>query len=251
TEAGIALKIDTLLADRAELPPLAAAVLPPREMVATVFTSGTTSAMTPWAKTAGQLLGEAAMLGESFAIGHGGRIIGTVPPGHIYGLLYTVLLPLLRGAAFARETPLHAEAIAARVASHRAEVLVTVPAHLRAFETVDPMRSLSRVFASTAPLPEEVAARFASRHGLAVTEILGSTETGGIAWRTRTPGARFTPLEGVRVAVDAEGRLLVDSPYVDARFERPFRTADLAELDEHGRFLHLGRADGVVKVGGK
>src|SRR5690606_10356228 len=33
--------------------------------------------------------------------------------------------------------------------------------------------------------------------------------------------------------------------------ERPFRTADLAELDEHGRFLHLGRADGVVKVGGK
>jgi acyl-coenzyme A synthetase/AMP-(fatty) acid ligase len=253
TEAGIPLKIEKLLAEGAPQPPLAQATLPPREVIATVFTSGTTSAMTPWPKTAGQLLGEAWMLGESFGVERGARLVGTVPPGHIYGLLYTVLLPMLRGASFLRETPLHAEAIGARVAEHRAGVLVTVPTHLRSFEAVDPqaMCSVSRVFASTAPLPEDVAASFLARHGVAVTEVLGSTETGGIAWRARTPGARFSPLPEVEIAVDPEVRLLVDSPFVDPRFERPFLTADLAELDERGTFVHLGRADGVVKVGGK
>ncbi|NLY93952.1 MAG: AMP-binding protein [Myxococcales bacterium] len=253
TEAGIAIKIEPLLEGAADVAPLEAAGIPSREIIATLFTSGTTRAMTAWPKTAGQLLGEAAMLGETFAIERGAKIVATVSPGHIYGLLYTVLLPLLRGAAFLRETPLHAEAIAARVEAHAADVLVTVPAHLRSFEAVAPesFRSLSRVFASTAPLPEAHAEAFLARFGLPVTEVLGSTETGGIAHRERRPGTRFAPLRGVAVSVDHEGRLLVDSPYADARVERPFRTADLVALDDDGAFTHLGRADGVVKVGGK
>jgi acyl-coenzyme A synthetase/AMP-(fatty) acid ligase len=253
TEAGLSLQIERLLERGGSTAPLAEASLPAREIIATVFTSGTTSAMAPWPKTARQLLGEAWMLGASFGVGPGARVVGTVPPGHIYGLLYTVLVPLLRGAAFLRETPLHGEAIGARVAAHGADVLVTVPAHLRSFEAVDrqAMRTISHVFASTAPLAEDVAASFLARHGVAVTEVLGSTETGGIAWRARTPGARFTPLDEVAISIDADARLLVDSPFVDSRMERPFRTADLAELGEDGTFVHLGRADGVVKVGGK
>src|SRR5690606_2611916 len=81
TEAGISLKIEKLLAEGAPVPPLTEATLPDREIIATVFTSGTTSAMTPWPKTARQLLGEATMLGESFGVGPGTRVVGTVPPG--------------------------------------------------------------------------------------------------------------------------------------------------------------------------
>lgn len=254
TEAGLSYQVERVLAEAGDVPPLRGAAPPDRDIVATVFTSGTTSAMSPWPKRAEQLLGEAWMLGESFDIGPGARVVGTVSPGHIYGLLYTVLLPLLRGGSFLRETPLHPEAVGARVAAHDADVLVTVPPHLRAFEAVDAgvMSSLTRVFASTAPLSEGVAARFHERHGVPVTEILGSTETGGIAARQRTaPGARFNPLGSVEVTVDDEGRLWVDSPFVDAGAGRPFRTADLAELSDDGSFLHLGRADRVVKVGGR
>jgi hypothetical protein len=98
-----------------------------------------------------------------------------------------------------------------------------------------------------------VAADFEDRHGLAVTEILGSTETGGIAWRDRGRAAAppWRPFAEVGVSVGDEGRLRVDSPFVHPDLPRPFETADLVELQADGRFVHLGRADGVVKIGGR
>ncbi len=251
--AGIPLRVDELL--RAELShePARAPSLPPRDAVATLFTSGSTAEMRAWPKSASQLLGEATLQGELFGIGQGSRVVGTVSPGHIYGLLWTVLLPLCRGGAFLRETPLHGEAIARTVSEHRADVLVSVPVHLRSLGAVDagPLGSLRRVFSSAGPLPREDADAFTARHGLGVIEILGSTETGGIAYRERRADDRFRPLPGIDVSVDADGALLVDSPFLDAALPRPYRTADLALLHDDGSFEHRGRTDGVVKVGGR
>jgi acyl-coenzyme A synthetase/AMP-(fatty) acid ligase len=86
-------------------------------VLATVFTSGSTGPMLAAPKTAASLFGEAHALARSFGIGPGDRIVGSVPPVHIYGLLFTLLLPLACGAAFARETPHHAESIAHGVTS--------------------------------------------------------------------------------------------------------------------------------------
>jgi acyl-coenzyme A synthetase/AMP-(fatty) acid ligase len=261
--AGIPLRVEDVLRDAPEAPPLERATLPERPYVATVFTSGSTAEIFACRKTAGQLLGEASMLGEVFGVRPGSRVVGTVAPGHIYGLLFTVLVPLCRGAAFLRETPLHAEPIAHRVAEHAADFLVTVPLHLRALAAVDegPLRSVGGVFSSTGPLPREVAEAFTARHGHPVTEILGATETGGIAWRARRdegpsgarrdPRDRFRPFPGVAIDVDEEGRLLVDSPFLDPGEPRPFRTAERVMPHEDGSFTHLGRSDGVVKVGGR
>jgi acyl-coenzyme A synthetase/AMP-(fatty) acid ligase len=44
------------------------------------------------------------------------------------------------------------------------------------------------------------------------------------------------------------GRMLVDSPFLDPAASRPFVSGDRIEMRE-GRFEHLGRADGVLKVG--
>ncbi len=266
TEAGFPLNaLDLLGSDRrkrmtgvgetVEEASLSAPIVPPAGVIATVFTSGTTGPITAWRKTSAELLGEADGLARAFDVTRGDRIVGAVAPGHIYGLLFTILLPLMRGAAFSRETPHHASAVVHCVEAHRASILVTVPVQLRALGAsgAGSLARLRRVFSSTGPLPNAVAQAFEERHGLAVTEILGSTETGGIAWRTRgvDDSESWRPFPGVQVSVGETGRLCVDSPFLHADLPRPFETGDLIELVPDGGFIHLGRADGVVKIGGR
>ncbi len=262
TDAGIPIGFDALMGAASGPgvgadgePALTSPIVVHPGVIATVFTSGTMGPMTPWQKTGAELLGEAQTLGTTFEVEPGARIVGTIPPGHIYGLLFTILLPLLRGAAFSRDTPHHAEAIAHCVRANEATILVTVPVQLRALGALPAgaLPSLQRVFSSTGPLPESVADSFTARFGLPVTEIFGSTETGGIASRIRQTGdpATWQPLDGVEISETAAGRLEVDSPFVHADLPRPFETADLVEIHENGSFTHLGRSDGVVKIAGR
>jgi acyl-coenzyme A synthetase/AMP-(fatty) acid ligase len=271
--------------------PLALAPLPAARRLVTVWTSGSTGEHQRHPKTAGQLFAEALVLAERFglAAGAGVRVVATVPSHHIYGLLFSVLVPLVSGGSFLRETPLHAGVVRAALEETRADVLVSVPAHLRALRILDPgqLPPLSRVFSSGAPLPPDTARMLYERFRWAVTEVLGSTETGGIASRVCGPehsapvsfagapvgfagapvgfaGAPvgfasearpWLPLPHVQIDVDGEGRLLVDSPFLPPDGLRPWRTADRIELVgslvEPVGFHHLGRVDGVVKVGGK
>lgn len=251
TEAGKPIRIEPFDATRPQGPGLAAAAMPGRATVATVFTSGTESAMTPCPKTEAQLLAEARVLVEAFGMTPGERIVATVQPSHIYGLLFSVLAPLVGGGAFIRETPFHAETIAAKVKEHGARILVTVPAHLRGLSEVHraSLSSLTRVFCSTAPLSAEINNAFQSFHEAPVTEILGSTETGGIAWRERPRVDAWQPLPEVEVEVDGDGFLWVSSPFAGGK--GAIRTADLARTQPGGSFVHLGRSDGIVKIGGQ
>jgi acyl-coenzyme A synthetase/AMP-(fatty) acid ligase/3-hydroxymyristoyl/3-hydroxydecanoyl-(acyl carrier protein) dehydratase len=258
--------------------PLELAPLPALRRLVTVWTSGSTGEHQRHPKTAGQLFAEALTLAEHFGLagaelgGEGAgrvRVVATVPSHHIYGLLFSVLVPLVSGGSFSRETPLHAGVVRATLVQTQADVLVSVPAHLRALRILDvgQLPPLSRVFSSGAPLPPDTAKMLHERFGLAVTEVLGSTETGGIASRVSGPeipgdpgsrqallARRWTPLPHVRVAVDLEGRLSVDSPFLPPEGPRPWLTADRVELFDDGTgpaFHHLGRVDGVVKIGGK
>lgn len=224
--------------------------LPPERPVVALYTSGSTGAHQRWEKTAGQLLGEARVLADTFAIGAGDVILPTVPALHIYGLLFGVLLPLHAGAAFTRETPLHPEAVAACARRFRATLLASVPAHLRALGALEALPPFRRVFSSGAPLPAADGARVGALAGGPVVEIFGSSETGGIAWRS-DPAAAWTPFTGVRVDADPDGRLLVDSPRLAPGCTRPFPCGDRIALGPDGAFTLLGRLDGVVKLAGK
>ena len=111
------------------------------------------------------------------------------------------------------------------------------------------------MLSSGAPLSAADAAAFFARTGIWPLEIYGSTETGGIAVRRQdVADAPWSPLPGVdcRVVGDI---LSVRSPFVspDAGQDSDgyFATADRAQERPDGRFQLLGRADGVVKVGGK
>ncbi len=225
---------------------------PDDRTLATVFTSGSTGAPTPCRKTALQLMSEVETLRTTFGIEPGGRLVATVPPHHIYGLLFTVLLPLHSGAAFSRDTPLHAETVAGHIRQYQANLLVSVPAHLASFAVLPPgsLAGVTRLFCSTAPLPATTAMAIRERQGLDITELFGSSETGGIAWRQRGVTDLWQPLDGVTVTADATGHLLVDSAHLDPLVARPLRTQDRIRLQGPARFEHLGRVDGVVKSGG-
>jgi acyl-coenzyme A synthetase/AMP-(fatty) acid ligase len=225
--------------------------IPADRHLVTLFTSGTTGTPRSWVKTAGQLLGEAEMLGGPGPCAGVRRVVATVPPIHIYGLLFGVALPLVHGAAFVRETPLHAPTVAATRSRFGADALVSVPAHLRGLELLEPgelPRDL-RVFSSGAELPLATAEMLFDRFAFRVTEILGSSETGGIASRARA-GDPWRALPGVRVSAAPGGQMLVDSPFVPPAAERPWPSADRIAIDGDA-FRLLGRTDNVVKVASK
>lgn len=213
-----------------------------------VATSGSTGPSQCFPKTLGQLLDEVSVHAELFAIGRNARILVTAPPHHIYGLLFGVLLPLRAGAAFLRRTALFPEAVIEAVARLGATHVVSVPAHLSAVAAAGPLPKVVRVFSSGAPLPASTSLRLAAA-GWPVTEIFGSSETGGMAWR-EAAGVPWRALPGVRAAVGEGGRLEVDGPFLHPDQARPFVTGDLAR-EVPGGFELLGRADGVVKAGGK
>jgi len=225
-------------------------VLRADERAVTLYTSGTTGEPQAVGKTAEQLLGEVEVLAACFG-GELSRVLCTLPPRHIYGLLFGLLLPLRAGAAFARETPLHTDAVLAMVERHGADTLVAVPAHLQGLVSVQraALGSLRRVFTSGAPLRAEVFDDLSQRLELRVSEVFGSTETGGIAYRD-SASAPYRPFDGVEVAVAGDGRLLLRSPRVPASEPQPRLCEDVIELTAGGSFVHLGRADDIVKIGG-
>jgi acyl-coenzyme A synthetase/AMP-(fatty) acid ligase len=218
-----------------------------------LYSSGSTGAPSASIKTAAQLFGEADTLARTFDLGARTRLLATAPPHHIYGLLAGVLAPLYAGGAFLRQTPLHAPAIARLVAEHGVDVLCAVPPHLHGLQVLAPgsIAGVTRVFSSGARLPPETAEFMRQRFGLGVTELLGSSETGGIAWRLATDGADWTPLPGVEVSADLDGTLLLDSPFAARHEPRPRRCADRIEMTAGARFRHLGRADAIVKIAGE
>jgi len=221
-----------------------------------LFTGGSTGRPQVWTKTPANLLGEAGHQAERFGIAPEDVFLSCVPPQHIYGLLFSVLLPLIRGAQVLPASAYLPAEIAGLIQSAGPTVFVSGPAHYRALrETALEAPRLRIALSSGGMLDEADSLRFSRQTGIGVTEVYGSTETGGIATRCRAAGeVDWTPLSGVRWAITGE-RLQVASDFLSPELERDaaglFTTGDRAEPRPDGRFALLGRADGIVKVAGK
>ncbi|HWE05108.1 MAG TPA: hypothetical protein VG274_00260, partial [Rhizomicrobium sp.] len=127
--------------------------------------------------------------------------------------------------------------------------LVTGPAHLTRLPPAIGGAAPGLVFSSGAALP--FAAAQAARRQLRSLpiEILGSTETGGVAWRRQeNEDALWSPLPGVRIEAGDGDRLCVRSPFTDS--DKAVSTGDL--FDRLGEKFRLkGRIDRVAKIDGK
>lgn len=237
--------------------PLSPPSLPPDpdRTLLSLFTGGSTARPKIWRKTARNLFGEALHLVDRFGITDDDLVLATVPPRHIYGLLFAVLVPFLSGARVIGGTAAFPGEIISAANRYSATVLVSVPIHYRVLTAADfRMPSLRAAFSSAGALAKEDADYFYGRTGIAVSEIYGSTETGGVATRRPALGEEvLTPFENVNFRIE-KGVLKIKSDFISPDLPKDakgfFTTSDRVRR-EGGGFVLLGRVDDIVKVAGK
>lgn len=174
-------------------------------------------------------------------------IIGSVATQHIYGLLFRVLWPLCAGRGFERRQLPFPEDLQRASREHPTFAWVASPALLKRMgDNLDwpALRQVRQVFSSGGELPALAAERLQQCLGQWPTEILGSSETGGIAWRQGE--ALWQPFADVHLSQDEHGALRIASSYLPAGHVE--QSADAAEFAENGRFRLLGRLDRIVKL---
>jgi len=221
--------------------------IPVDQVVAHVYTSGSTGLPLTHRKTWGALVinarSEAERLG---ARGH--TLVGTVPPQHMYGFESTVLISLHGGAAAWSGRPFYpADITAALAAVPVPRALVTTPFHLRtlldAGVQVPPM---DFVLSATAPLSEELAVRAEATLGAPLHEIYGSTETGQLASRRSTATRLWHLLGDVRVSPAGDGHVASGG-----HVEGIVPINDVIELTDERHFLLHGRNADLINIAGK
>jgi acyl-CoA synthetase (AMP-forming)/AMP-acid ligase II/3-hydroxymyristoyl/3-hydroxydecanoyl-(acyl carrier protein) dehydratase len=262
---GIAVLTDQDMADSFSLPKILSSgglpvpiSAPPAvnrdETVILMYTSGTTGKP----KTVRQRLTEFE-IDNAFILSKWGeevlsrKICSTVSQHHIYGLLFSILLPFTAGVPFRRSRIRYPEELEALTDS--SYMLITVPAFLKRaveIESVGPeaKRSLPLrspwILTSGGVLDPEIARRTDEILGFWPLEVYGSTETSGIAHRQSKNGLAWTPFDNAHISCNESGCLVIRSPYI--KDPAGFTTGDLADILPDGRFLLKGRADSIVKI---
>jgi acyl-coenzyme A synthetase/AMP-(fatty) acid ligase len=224
-----------------------------------LFTSGSTGKPERIEKKLSQLDAEVHALQTAFGASQDKadtQVLATVSHHHIYGLLFRILWPLSAGRLLGTYLARYPEDLVQQLQATPCCVLVSSPAMLgRLPDQLDWSQAAARlhlVFSSGGPLSEQASAHALQLLGHSPTEVFGSSETGGIAWRRRAEqGDTWQTLPGVALRVADSGCLAVRSPHLpDA--QTWWETADRAQASADGRsFVLLGRADRVVKIAEK
>jgi acyl-coenzyme A synthetase/AMP-(fatty) acid ligase len=249
-------EVDVWLTDQAEdahlsdyrHSPLSAAALDLDRCQLSLCTSGSSGEPKRIDKNLRQLANEVQALEHLWGADLGEAcIIGSVATQHIYGLLFRVLWPLCAGRSFVRKQLAFPEDLQRASREHPAFAWVASPALLKRMgDNLDwlALSAVRRVFSSGGALPAEAAQSLHQRLNQWPTEIFGSSETGGIAWRQGQD--LWQPFAGIELSQDSDGALLIASPYLPPGHVE--HTADAARIATDGRFELLGRLDRIVKL---
>lgn len=228
----------------------------PDESFLRLFTGGSTGKPKVWSKSPRNLLAEAFYLKEKYSLSDKDLFAVTVPPYHIYGLLFSVLIPFVARARVLPDIYTFPQEIISTINKHKASVLISVPIHYRVLK-VDNLSvpSLKAAFSSSGALDRSDALYFFQTTGRGITEIYGSTETGGIASRNISEQTdSWKVFDNVSWKLTGS-RLSVKSDFTSPEMERDADgfclTGDEARAEKENCFVLLGRADGIVKVAGK
>lgn len=225
----------------------------PQDQAIILFTSGSNGQPVPIAKTFAQLDAEINVLEQVWGpqLGHS-IITSSVSHHHIYGMLYGLLWPLCTGRVFISSKREYWEQIFQDAELYSPLTIISSPAHLSRLAPLNwpsIAGNIAAIFSSGAALAKINALEVSCKLEQPVTEVYGSTETGGIAWRNQCQDDSWQAFPDVAIAEDDQGLLLVKSPYLED--DNWAHTADKVSLHANGKFNLKGRADRIAKVGGK
>lgn len=212
------------------------------------FTSGSTGAPKPLDRNLSRIEIEARALDDLWGA-EAAQVIATVSHQHIYGMIFRVAWPVMSGRLSDDMAATYWEELEGRFAG---ATLVSSPAHLTRLPPRADMFAPppAQIFSSGQLLAFDAAQACIAAFGKPVAEVLGSTETGGIAWRKQiNRDEPWTPFASVRVTRAEDGALEVRSPYLQTK--APQHTGDGLEFLDDGRFRLTPRGDRVVKIDGK
>lgn len=226
------------------------------QLVAYVFTSGSTGVPIAHRKTWGALVlnvqMEAVQLGLQAEINY--SIVGTVPAQHMYGFESTVLLPLTNGFSLTSGPSFYPADICNSLAQvPEPRVLITTPIHLRSLLGASlPLPKIEMMVSATAPLSPQLAREAEQAFNAPLREIYGSTETGQIATRRPTESAEWSLYPNLKMARglqadESDQRMWISGGHV----ETSMPMNDAIEMTGNGRFLLHGRLSDLINIAGK
>lgn len=204
----------------------------------TLMTSGSTGRAKPCVHAVADLLAEATYFAS--VLPQVRRIVALVPAHHIYGLIWTALLPEALGV------PVVAASVLSFPALEAGDLIVAVPDHWGAI-----VRSIRRWPAGVcgvsagAPLSDALAETVRAAGGERLYDVYGASETGGIALRC-APGSPYRLLPRWQFAAPING---ADAVIVDTG-GREVLLPDRLSIGLDHSFAVAGRRDGAVQVGG-
>ena len=216
---------------------VARAALARHDRALTFRTSGSTGEPRRCTHPLARLEAEAAFWGALLAGRR--RVLAAVPAHHIYGMIFTVLLP--RHLAGAEVLDIRGRSPAAlRALLRPGDLVVGHPAWWTAVARGLPEGVPEDVtgITSTAPCPEATARAVTAAGFARLVQVYGSSETAGIGWR-EAPDAPYELLPAWR---RGEQELLREDELI------PW--PDRLDWKDERHFGVLGRRDGAVQVGG-
>lgn len=213
------------------------------------YTSGSTGQPKKIPRTLAQLFNEVAGLNESFELPEQAVAIATVSHQHIYGLLFKLLWPLASGRSFYQNQVAFPEDVVdvEKKIAHLNIVnyVISSPALLKRWTTDVVLQDCITVYSSGGKLDSGIRPFV----NVPITEVFGSSETGGIAHR-QEDDALWTPFSNVEIRQSEQQELAVKANH--ACTQDWILTGDkieLVDLDNlKSSFKLLGRLDRIIKL---
>lgn len=208
----------------------------------TFFTSGSTGEPKPTTHDYRLLEQEVHALAAIFS--NRKRIVSFVPRHHIYGFLFSILLPKALNCDVCWEVPLPTPGLIHSLG--QGDLIVAFPLLWKKFSEME-VRFNSDVngVTSTGPCPADVINNLRSNGLGEMYEVYGSSETGGIGYRT-SPGGHYSLLSHWKRSIDPAS-LERTHPAIGAQ---TYGLQDNLQWETDTTFIPTKRMDDAVQVAG-
>jgi len=223
-----------------------------------LFTSGSTGKSKLIGKNSNNIVIELVELYRLFKPKKKSVFYFTPPLYHIYGILFGFLFPMFSEAIIDLNFHFSPESVSEYVKDNKIDYFISVPSYYKLFSNLNLFKYFKNVhhfFSSSAPLSVEISNDF-FQHNIKITEVYGSTETGGIAYRCSSVDEKwnlFSYVEILNSELNVDKELIISSPAISVNYqlENGYNTGDLVHFHSNSLFSLLGRNTRFVKIHGK